>query len=53
MIDGIANTAMFSCLQYTGCPVDYPIVFCTSTDQAHGSQASSAVPAFWGFFSQF
>ena len=39
MIDGIANTATFSCVQYTGCPADYPIVFCTSTDQAHGSQS--------------
>jgi poly(3-hydroxybutyrate) depolymerase len=53
MIAGIANTASFSCLRYTGCPADYPIVFCTSTGQAHGSQSPSAVPGFWGFFSTF
>jgi poly(3-hydroxybutyrate) depolymerase len=53
MIAGVANTATFSCVQYTGCPADYPIVFCTSTDQMHNSQATDAVPGFWGFFSGF
>jgi len=49
----VPNTATFSCQQYTGCPVDYPIVFCTSTDQAHGSQAQYAIPGFWDFFKGF
>jgi poly(3-hydroxybutyrate) depolymerase len=53
MIAGVPNTASFSCLQYTGCPANYPIVFCTSQDQAHGSQAPSAVPGFWGFMDMF
>ena len=52
-IDGIPNTGTFSCVQYTGCPADYPIVFCTSMDQMHNSQSASAVPGFWGFFSSF
>ena len=29
-ITGVPNTATFNCVQYTGCPAEYPIVFCTS-----------------------
>jgi hypothetical protein len=40
-------------LQYTGCPAQYPIVFCTSRGKSHDSQASAAVPGFWEFFKEF
>src|SRR5262252_1655873 len=29
-ITAYPNTATFKCLKYTGCPADYPVVFCTS-----------------------
>ena len=29
-ITGVPNNADFNCLRYTGCPAEYPIVFCTS-----------------------
>jgi hypothetical protein len=51
-ITGVPNTATFSCVQYTGCPAQYPIVFCTSQDQQHNAQTSAAVPGFWEFFSR-
>jgi hypothetical protein len=44
------NTATFKCLQYTGCPAEYPIVFCTSNGFSHDSQTAVAVPGFWQFF---
>jgi hypothetical protein len=44
------NNADFNCLRYSGCPAEYPIVFCTSRGQAHGAQTSAAVPGFWEFF---
>jgi len=49
-ITGVPNTATFSCVQYTGCPAPYPIVFCTSQDQQHNAQTTAAVPGFWQFF---
>jgi hypothetical protein len=52
-ITGVPNTATFSCVQYTGCPAQYPIVFCTSQDQQHNAQTTAAVPGFWEFFSRF
>jgi poly(3-hydroxybutyrate) depolymerase len=52
-ITGRPNTGTFSCVSYSGCPAAYPIVFCTSQDQMHGSQEASAVPGFWEFFSRF
>lgn len=51
-ITGVPNTATFSCVQYTGCPAQYPIVFCTSQDQQHNAQTTAAVPGFWEFFSR-
>lgn len=50
---GLPAANMVSCVQYTGCPADYPIVFCTSMGQAHNAQDSTAIPAFWQFFSMF
>ncbi|MES1206625.1 MAG: PHB depolymerase family esterase [Pseudomonadota bacterium] len=52
-IPGVANSATFGCVQFTGCPAAYPLVFCSSTNQMHNSQAASAVPGFWDFFSKF
>jgi len=49
-ITGVPDTVDFSCVRYTGCPVQYPIVFCTSRGKAHDSQTSAAVPGFWEFF---
>jgi hypothetical protein len=37
------------CKLYTGCPADYPVVFCTSTGRAHDSQNDNALPAFSQF----
>jgi poly(3-hydroxybutyrate) depolymerase len=37
------------CKQYTGCPADYPVVFCTTTGRAHDSQNDNALPAFSQF----
>jgi len=53
MIAGVPNDANFSCVRYTGCPIQYPIVFCTSRGKNHDSQVSAAVPGFWGFFKSF
>jgi poly(3-hydroxybutyrate) depolymerase len=49
-ITGVPNDANFSCVRYTGCPVDYPIVFCTSLGKQHEPQTGAAVPGFWEFF---
>jgi hypothetical protein len=49
-IAGFPNNADFSCLRYTGCPAEYPIVFCTSRGKMHGAQTTAAVPGFWQFF---
>jgi hypothetical protein len=37
------------CLQYTSCPADYPVVFCTTTGFGHGNQPDRAIPAFTAF----
>jgi poly(3-hydroxybutyrate) depolymerase len=37
------------CLQYTTCPADYPVVFCTTMGQGHGNQPDRAIPAFTAF----
>jgi poly(3-hydroxybutyrate) depolymerase len=37
------------CKQYTGCPADYPVVFCTTTGRNHDSQNDNALPAFSQF----
>jgi hypothetical protein len=38
------------CKQYTACPKEYPIVFCTTTGLGHQDQQNSAVPGFKKFF---
>jgi hypothetical protein len=37
----------------TGCPTQYPIVFCTSRGTMHDAQTGAAVPGFWKFFKRF
>lgn len=43
---GALNTI---CKQYTGCPADFPVVFCTTTGRAHDSQNDNTLPAFSQF----
>lgn len=38
------------CLQYTDCPKEYPVVFCTTMGQGHNDQAGRAIPGFKNFF---
>ncbi|HTA18754.1 MAG TPA: hypothetical protein VK989_05655, partial [Polyangia bacterium] len=40
------------CQQYTGCPPEYPVVFCTTAGDGHSSQAERAIPASTLFFDQ-
>jgi poly(3-hydroxybutyrate) depolymerase len=42
-----------ACVKYTGCPADYPVVFCTTTGQFHMSQDPLATGGFWNFFKMF
>ncbi len=37
------------CKQYTDCPTDFPVVFCTTTGRGHDSQNDNAMPAFTAF----
>jgi hypothetical protein len=37
------------CLQYTSCPADYPVVFCTTMGMGHANQPERAIPAFTAF----
>jgi hypothetical protein len=40
------------CQQYTACPPDYPVVFCTTTGLSHTDESSVAIPAFTLLFDQ-
>jgi poly(3-hydroxybutyrate) depolymerase len=42
-----------SCVSYTGCPTDYPVVFCTTSGQGHQQFEPFSDQAFWNFFKQF
>jgi len=53
MITGVPPSVNFSCVKYTSCLSDYPIVFCTSEGFQHDAQTGSAVPGFWEFFKSF
>jgi poly(3-hydroxybutyrate) depolymerase len=37
------------CQQYTACPADYPVVFCTTMGLQHGAQDDRALPGFIEF----
>jgi poly(3-hydroxybutyrate) depolymerase len=42
-----------SCVTYTGCPADYPIVFCTTMGWGKVGCDLWCDEAFWSFFKQF
>jgi hypothetical protein len=35
-----------SCVKYTNCPKEYPVIFCTTTGRGHGSQNDNVIPGF-------
>jgi poly(3-hydroxybutyrate) depolymerase len=39
------------CKQYTACPAEYPVVFCTTSNQGHDAQNQHALPGFTQFLS--
>ena len=40
------------CVQYTACPLDYPVVFCTTNGLGHADDHERAIPGFNLFFNQ-
>ncbi len=38
-----------SCLKYTACPAQYPVVFCATLGRGHSNQPDNALPAFTRF----
>jgi hypothetical protein len=48
-----ASPPTTSCVKYTGCPADYPVVFCTTMGQGHMTFEPWSEQAFWNFFKQF
>jgi polyhydroxybutyrate depolymerase len=38
-----------ACQAYTGCPAEYPVVWCQTTGAGHDPQNSLSGPAFWKF----
>jgi len=40
-----------TCLKYTACPAEYPVIFCSTTGRGHGSQNDNAVAGFSQFAS--
>jgi hypothetical protein len=41
-----------TCLKYSACPAEYPVVVCTTTGQSRGSYSSRAVPGFTRFMNE-
>ncbi len=37
------------CQQYTSCPSEYPVIFCTSMGRGHSAQDDRVLPGFIGF----
>jgi len=56
---GLAIPGNGKCIQFNGCPVDSPVVFCTTTNadprgQNHYEFVNSFIaPLFWNLFGQF
>jgi poly(3-hydroxybutyrate) depolymerase len=46
---GTAPPAGTKCVQWSGCPAAFPVVFCTTTGQGHLDQQQWAIAAFWNF----
>jgi hypothetical protein len=42
-----------TCVKYTGCPADGPIIFCTTIGQGHHTFEPWSDQAFWNFFKAF
>jgi poly(3-hydroxybutyrate) depolymerase len=41
-----------SCIKYTSCPKEYPVIFCTTTGRGHGSQNDNVIPGFNKFIDE-
>jgi hypothetical protein len=39
------------CVQYTGCPAAYPVVWCQTTGKGHSDQIPISTTGFWKFWS--
>jgi hypothetical protein len=39
------------CVQYTGCPAAYPVVWCATTGKGHSDQIPISTTGFWKFWS--
>ena len=50
---GVTPPANTRCVQFDGCPADYPVVFCLTYDQRHNDASSWGVPLFWDFMTRF
>jgi hypothetical protein len=47
---GVTLPSQARCVQFNGCPADYPVVFCVTYDQGHGDDQSwGVVQLFWDF----
>jgi poly(3-hydroxybutyrate) depolymerase len=40
-----------SCVKYTNCPAQYPVIFCKTTTRGHDPQNNNAIPGFTKFVS--
>jgi poly(3-hydroxybutyrate) depolymerase len=47
----ITPTPETSCVQFNGCPADYPVVFCVTHNQDHSDDSKWSVPLFWDWMS--
>jgi hypothetical protein len=40
-----------NCLQYTGCPAEYPVIFCSGGGAGHTNGGPNYPPSIWTFWS--
>ncbi len=40
-----------NCMQYTGCPAEYPVIFCSGGGTGHTDGGGNYPPAIWSFWS--
>ena len=49
----VSPPASTTCVQFNGCPVDYPVVFCVTHNQDHSDDQNwGVVPLFWDFINR-
>jgi hypothetical protein len=48
-----AAPATTACVQFTGCPADYPVIVCTTMGQGHMTFEPWSDQVFWNFFKAF